>query len=160
MNPKKTLVAFFSCSGVTERVAENIAAVIGSDVYEIEPEVPYTDADLNWRDSNSRSTKEKDPSSRPAIAGSVDTKKYDVIFLGFPIWWYVAPSIIKTFVESYDFSGKTIVPFATSGGSDMGKTEEVLRKLCPTTVRWAPGKILNGNPSKADLKSWIDELIL
>ena len=121
----KRLVAYFSASGVTAKVAENLADAIGADVFEIQPEVPYTKADLNWMDKKSRSTIEmSDPTSRPAIAAKRDNMdEYDTIFVGFPIWWYVAPTIINTFLESYNLKGKTIIPFATSGGSGMGKTK-------------------------------------
>ena len=131
----KRLVTYFSASGVTAKVAENLADAIGADIFEIQPEVPYTKADLNWMDKKSRSTIEmSDPTSRPAIAAKRDNMdEYDTIFVGFPIWWYIAPTIINTFLESYDLKGKTIIPFATSGGSDMGKTNEKLpdRKQCP-----------------------------
>ena len=121
----KKLVAYFSASGVTAKVAEALAEAIGADVFEIEPKVPYTEADLNWMDKNARSTIEmNDPASRPEIAVKRDNMKdYDTIFVGFPIWWYVAPTIINTFLESYDLTGKTLIPFATSGGSDMGQDE-------------------------------------
>lgn len=121
----KRLVAYFSASGVTAKVAENLADAIGADIFEIQPEVPYTKADLNWMDKKSRSTIEmSDPTSRPGIAVKRDNMdEYDTIFVGFPIWWYIAPTIINTFLESYDLKGKTIIPFATSGGSDMGKTK-------------------------------------
>ena len=120
----KTLVAFFSASGTTKRVAEKLAAAIGSDLYEIKPAVPYTRADLNWQDKHSRSSVEmNDPSSRPELADyNANPANYDLIFLGFPIWWYTAPRIIRSFLESYDFTGKTITLFATSGGSGLGKT--------------------------------------
>ncbi len=155
----KKLVAYFSASGVTARVAKTLAEAAGADLYEIQPAQPYTSADLNWMDKQSRSTKEsKDPSIRPAIANKVDNMAdYDVIFVGFPIWWYTAPSIIKTFVESYDFSGKTLVLFATSGGSGLGKTADALQALCPSaTVR--SGKLLNGRPDQASLAAWVDSL--
>jgi len=120
----RKLVAYFSASGVTAKVAEKLSEAIGADLYAIEPEVPYTKADLDWMDKKSRSTIEmNNPASRPAIAGKRDNMNdYDTVFVGFPIWWYVAPTIINTFLESYDLTGKTIIPFATSGGSDMGKT--------------------------------------
>ncbi len=139
---KKILVAYFSCTGTTRRVAQGLAAAVGADVYEITPAVPYTRADLDWTDSSSRSSVEmKDASSRPEIAGRVDNMDdYDAVFVGFPIWWYVAPHIVDTFLESYDFSGKTVVPFATSGGSGMGRTEEVLKKCCPSAI-WGKGKV-------------------
>ncbi len=119
----RKLVAYFSASGVTAKVAEKLSEAIGADLYAIEPEVPYTKADLDWMDKKSRSTIEmNNPASRPAIAGKRDNMNdYDTVFVGFPIWWYVAPTIINTFLESYDLTGKTIIPFATSGGSDMAK---------------------------------------
>ncbi len=120
---QKSLVVYFSCSGVTKKTAELLSDVAGADLFEIRPEVPYTKADLDWMDKKSRSTVEmNDPSSRPAIADKVEhMEQYDTVYVGFPIWWYVAPTIINTFLESYDFSGKTVIPFATSGGSGMGK---------------------------------------
>lgn len=129
----KKLVAYFSASGVTKKAAEKLAKSEGADLFEIKPKVPYTKADLNWMDKKSRSTVEmKNPDLRPEIAEKLENMAdYDTVFVGFPIWWYVAPTIINTFLESYDFSGKTIVPFATSGGSGMGRTVEVLKPLCP-----------------------------
>ena len=127
---RKKLVAYFSASGVTKSVAERIAKVANADLFEIKPTTPYTNADLDWRDKTSRSSVEmSNPDSRPKIANKLDNMAdYDTVLIGFPIWWYVAPTIIDTFVESYDLSGKTIVPFATSGGSGMGKTVDVLSK--------------------------------
>lgn len=132
----RKLVAYFSASGVTAKVAETLSEAIGADIYAIEPKVPYTKADLNWMDKNSRSSVEmKNLNSRPEIAEQRDNmEEYDVIFIGFPIWWYVAPTIINTFLESYDLSGKTIIPFATSGGSDMGKTNDKLQPSCPNST--------------------------
>ena len=152
------LIAYFSCSGVTKSVAQNIANVTGGDLFEIEPKQPYTSADLNWMDKNSRSTVEmKNPNSRPEIAKTVlNMEQYDTIYVGFPIWWYVAPTIINTFIESYNLSGKTIVPFATSGGSGAGKTVEVLKKSCPD-ANWKPCKLLN-HTSKDGITSWINSL--
>ena len=157
----KKLVAFFSASGVTGNVAKALAEAAGADLYEIKPEVSYTAADLNWMDKNARSTVEmKDPSSRPAGANAdANVGDYDIVFLGFPIWWYVAPTIINTFLEQYDFTGKTIVPFATSGSSGMGKTNEKLVSSCPG-AKLLPGKMLNGNPSKQDLAAWVENLKL
>ena len=134
---KKALVAYFSCSGVTKGVAESLAEVVGADLFEIEPEEPYTDADLDWTNKQNRSTVEmNDPSSRPAIKSAVaDMSSYEVVFVGFPIWWYVAPTIINAFLESYDFAGKTIVPFCTSGGSGVGRTGEVLQRFAPIPFR-------------------------
>ena len=129
----QTLVAYFSASGVTENAAKILANAAGADLYEIKPEVPYTRADLNWMDKKSRSTVEmNDPSSRPAINGKVEhMEQYQNIFVGFPVWWYREPSIIDTFLESYDFTGKRIILFATSGGSGLGKTAEGVKKIVP-----------------------------
>lgn len=154
----KTLVAYFSAGGVTRHAAERLAAAAGAELFEIRPAVPYTRADLDWTDKNSRSSVEmRDPSSRPAIAEKLgNMNDYDTVFLGFPIWWYVAPTIIDTFLESYDFSGKTIIPFATSGGSGMGRTVEVLKPLCDGTARWLPGKMLN-RVSEQELRAFAEE---
>lgn len=156
---KKMLVAYFSASGVTAKAAKKLAEVAGADLFEIRPAVPYTSADLNWMDKKSRSSVEmNDPAFRPAIAGKMEgMEQYDVVFVGFPIWWYVAPTIINTFLESYDFSGKTIVPFATSGGSGMGKTNERLAQSCPGATL-LKGKMLNGSLSQEELKAWAQSL--
>ena len=157
----KALVAYFSASGVTAKVASKLAEAAGADLFEIKPETPYTGADLNWQDRDSRSSVEmRDVSSRPAVSGIVENMaEYDVIFLGFAIWWYVAPHIINTFLEGYDMSGKKIILFATSGGSGFGKGVVGLRDSCPgATVM--EGKLLNGNPDVNDLKSWLDGLKL
>ncbi len=140
----KTLVAYFSASGVTARAAREIAEAVGADLYEICPAEPYTDADLNWTDKKSRSTVEmNDTACRPAIAEPVaNMEQYDTVFLGFPIWWYVEPRIVDTFLESYDFSGKTVIPFATSGGSGIGKAEKSLQRHCPK-ASWKRGKLVN-----------------
>ena len=150
----KKLVAYFSVSGVTEEVAKKLAKAAEADLFEIKPEVPYTAADLDWTNKKSRSTVEmNDPASRPAIAEKLpNMADYDVVFVGFPIWWYVAPTIIDTFVESYDLTGKTVVPFATSGGSGMGRTVEVLKKLAPG-ADWKRGGVLN-RMSDAELAEW------
>ena len=155
---QKSLVVYFSCSGVTKKTAELLSDVAGADLFEIRPEVPYTKADLDWMDKKSRSSVEmSDPSSRPEIAEKIpDPADYDTVFLGFPIWWYVAPRIINTFVESYDFTGKTLVPFATSGGSGMGRTVDELRKLCPN-ANWKAGKMVNGVSDKT-LADWANTL--
>ena len=141
---KKTLVAYFSASGVTERAAKEIAGAVEADLYEILPVQPYTDADLDWTDKKSRSTAEmNDPACRPEIAGTVENmEQYDTVFIGFPIWWYVEPRIVDTFLESYDFSGKTLIPFATSGGSGIGGAEKSLREHCPK-ANWKQGKLVN-----------------
>lgn len=150
----KTLVAYFSASGTTMDVANHLARVTDSDLFAIVPANPYTSADLNWRDKQSRSTREAaDPSCRPAITSRVEhIEDYDTIFLGFPIWWYVAPAIINTFLESYDLTGKTIVLFATSGGSGMGKTASALRASAPG-AKIVDGGILN-NASNASLEKF------
>lgn len=154
----KKLVAYFSASGVTKNAAEHLAKAAGADLFEIKPAVPYTRADLDWTNKKSRSSVEmNNPDSRPEIAERFSNMEdYDTIFIGFPIWWYVAPTIIDTFVESYDFSDKTIIPFATSGGSGMGKTVEVLKALCPN-ANWKKGKILN-RISDRELESWVKGL--
>ena len=153
------LVAYFSASGTTARVAKNLAQAAGADLYEIKPAVPYTSADLNWMDKKSRSTVEmNDRSFRPPMADTdAPIAGHDTILLGFPIWWYVAPTIINTFLESYDFSGKTIVLFATSGGSGFGKTVASLAPSCPGATM-KEGRLLNGNPSQADLKKWVESV--
>ena len=153
----RTLVAYFSASGTTKRAAERLARSIGSDLYEIRPAVAYTQADLNWMDKKSRSSLEmKDPACRPALADrDAAVEQYDRIFLGFPIWWYTAPSIIHTFLESYDFSGKTIILFATSGGSGFGKTAVDLASSCPKAVI-KEGRILNALPAEDALRQWAE----
>lgn len=155
----RKLVAYFSASGVTAKVAEKLSEAIGADLYAIEPEVPYTKADLDWMDKKSRSTIEmNNPASRPAIAGKRDNMNdYDTVFVGFPIWWYVAPTIINTFLESYDLTGKTIIPFATSGGSDMGKTNEKLLPSCKG-AKLLDGKVFKASVSGADLAKWAEGL--
>lgn len=155
----KKLVAYFSASGVTGSVAKTLAEAAGADLYEIRPEVPYTRADLNWMDKKARSSVEmNDPSYRPALADKdAKVEDYDVIFLGFPIWWYVAPTIVNTFLESYDFSGKKIILFATSGGSGFGKTVERLKGSCPGAVLME-GRMMNGGLSEKTLSDWVDSL--
>ena len=157
----RKLVAYFSASGVTAKVAETLSEAIGADLYEIEPEVPYTKEDLDWMDKQSRSTIEmNDPASRPEIAAKRDNMKdYDTIFVGFPIWWYVAPTIINTFLESYDLTGKTIIPFATSGGSDIGKTNERLTPSCKG-AKLLNGKVFKHNVGHKELATWVDGLAI
>lgn len=154
----KTLVAYFSASGVTSKAASSLAAAIGADLYEIKPAVPYTNKDLNWQDKRSRSSVEmKDPSSRPELADrNVNVAAYDRIFLGFPIWWYTAPRIIQTFLESCDFTGKTIILFATSGGSGLGRTANDLAPSCPGAVI-QDGQIMRRGISAGELKRWADK---
>ncbi len=155
---KKVLVAYFSYSGTTKGFAEKIAKQTGGDLFRIQAAVPYTDADIDWTDDNSRVNKEMktNPDSRPAIAQKVDNlDRYDVVFLGFPIWWYIAPNIINTFLESHNFKGKTIVPFFTSAGSGPGETDKHLRKSIGYTVTWKPAVRVNGMNDK-ELVEWIE----
>ena len=155
----KALVAYFSATGTTKGVAEHIANGLNADIYEIVPEEPYTDADLDYNDNNSRTTIEmNDPDARPAISGSVENmEQYDIIFVGYPIWWGEAPRIVSTFMESYDFSGKKVVAFATSGGSGLGKTESILRGVCPQ-AQWVPGKRLSSGADAASVEKWVKTL--
>ena len=155
----KTLVAFFSASGVTRQVAQKLAAAAQADLYEIKPAVPYTQADLNWRDKSSRSSVEmQNLAIRPQLADTdAKIEQYDRILLGYPIWWYMAPTIINTFLESYDFSGKSIILFATSGGSGFGKSVKELSPSCPNAVI-REGRLLNGNPSEQELRQWVESL--
>lgn len=149
------LVAYFSATGTTAKVAQTLADAIGADLYEITPEVPYTSSDLNWNDKQSRSSQEmNDKSSRPAISGKVkNMAQYTTIFVGFPIWWYVAPTIINTFLEQYDLAGKTVIPFATSGGSSMGQTNAGLAPSCPG-ADLKEGKRFAAHTSAAELEKW------
>ncbi len=158
---KKVLVAYFSATGTTESVAEHIADGLNADIYEIIPEEPYTDADLNYNDNNSRSTIEmNDPTSRPAISGSMENmEQYDIVFIGYPIWWGEAPRIVSTFVESYDFSGKTVVPFCTSGGSGVGSSASNLEQLT-SGATWMEGRRLNGSDSQETVMEWVNSLDL
>lgn len=153
---KKILVAYFSAGGATASAARAVASAAGGKLYEIKPAVPYTAADLDWNDSRSRSSVEmNDEACRPAIAGELpDLGQYDAVFLGFPIWWYVEPRIVDTFLERHDFSGKTVIPFATSGGSGIAGAEERMKQLCPE-AHWLPGRLLNG----AGGASWAKSLV-
>ena len=155
----KILIAYFSASGVTARTAKEMAKAAGADLYEICPAEPYTAADLNWMDQKSRSTLEmNDPACRPAIAApAADLDQYDTVFVGFPIWWYQAPRIIETFLENYDFTGKTVIPFATSGGSGMGKTADILRTVCPA-ADILPGKRMSARESAEAVRAWLETL--
>lgn len=158
MNP---LVAYFSATGTTARAAKTLAAAVGADLYEIRPAVPYTSADLNWMDKGSRSSREmQDKQSRPALADTdAPVASHDVIFLGFPVWWYVAPTLLNTFLEAYDFTGKTIVLFATSGGSNLGQSAAGLRPSAPG-AKLVDGRMLNGRLNEAELKAWAEGLNL
>lgn len=155
----KTLVAYFSASGVTAKAAQLLAQVTDADLFEIVPEAPYTKADLNWLNPKSRSSVEmKDRACRPAIASSVaEIAQYDRVFVGFPVWWYREPSIIDTFLESYDFSGKTLIPFCTSGGSGLGKTADNFRALAPT-AKVVEGKRLTRKDTEESLRTWAASL--
>lgn len=155
----KTLIAYFSASGSTAKLANTLVQATGGDLYEIRPAVPYTSADLNWNNKSSRSSVEmNDKAARPAIAApAADVAKYDTIFVGFPIWWYEAPRIIQTFLESSDFSGKTVIPFATSGGSGLGKTVSILQKSCPA-AHVLPGKRMNASADIQELSAWVKSL--
>ena len=155
----KRLVAYFSASGVTAKVAENLADAIGADIFEIQPEVPYTKADLNWMDKKSRSTIEmQNPASRPELAGTCKSiADYDTVFVGFPILWYVAPTIVNTFLESCDLTGKTVVPFATSGGSGMGGTNKALAPSCKG-ARLLEGKVFRSSTDAQTLRKWAGTL--
>jgi flavodoxin len=155
----KTLVAYFSASGTTERVARDLAAATDADLFRIEPEVAYTRADLNWQDKRSRSSVEmSDETARPAIASAVENMgAYDTVFVGFPVWWYVEPRIIDTFLESYDFAGKTLVPFATSGGSGLGRAPQRMQSLSPGATVVAGGT-LNGRRSRTELVHWSEKM--
>ena len=158
----KNLVAFFSASGSTRKLAKNLAEILGAEIYEIKPATPYTGKDLNWNNSQSRSSVEMaNKNSRPALADK-DAKisDFDTIFLGFPIWWYVAPHIVNTFLESYDFAGKTIVIFATSGGSGFGETLNQLKPSCDNSVRWIAGQVFRGRTDKNTLSAWVKTLPL
>lgn len=155
------LVAYFSASGITSNVANDLAKAIDADIYAIRPAIAYTDADLNWMDKNSRSSLEmSDFHSRPdMIEDNFDISEYDTIFLGFPIWWYVAPTIVNTFLEKHDFSNKTIVLFATSGGSGFGKTIENIKPSVAPSTKIIEGKLFNNEPTADELKSWAESII-
>ena len=156
----RRLVAYFSCSGLTERLAKKLSSVVGGDLYRIEPAVPYSDGDLDWHNSSSRSSVEmQDKASRPEITGTLtNMDDYDVVYLGFPIWWYVAPTIINTFLESCDFSGKTVIPFATSGGSGVGETDKWLHSSCSKETKWRPAKRFSASADSAALSAWVEGL--
>lgn len=154
-----TLIAYFSASGNTARLAHTLAEAAGGSLFEIEPQEPYTAADLDWNDRASRSTREmEDPTARPAIADTVkDMKDYQTVFVGFPLWWYEAPRIIATFLEQYDLAGKTVIPFATSGGSGMGQTAAKLRPSCPQATV-LEGRVFSPHANARELERWIESL--
>ena len=156
----KKLVAYFSASGVTASLAKNLAAAIGADLFEIEPVIIYAKADLDWTNKNSRSSVEmNDKSSRPAVAKKLgNMSEYDEVFVGFPIWWYIAPTIVNNFLEGYDLAGKTIIPFATSGGSGMGETNEYLANSCKG-AKLVEGMVFRRNAGADELKKWAEEVV-
>ena len=155
----KALVAYFSASGVTAKLAKTLAKAVEGDLFEIQPEVPYTSADLDWTNQKSRSSVEmNDKAFRPPVANKVsDMAQYDTVYVGFPIWWYVAPTIINTFLEQYDLTGKTVIPFATSGSSGMGNTIEELRSSC-LGADLKPGKRFRANAGETELKAWAESI--
>jgi flavodoxin len=158
----KILVAYFSCSGETAKLAKTLAGVVKGELFRIEPAVPYTEADLDWHNSRSRSTVEmQDKKSRPALKDGGKVKgleQYDTVFVGFPIWWGVAPAVINTFLEANNFSGKTLIPFATSGGSGAGTVDNQLPALCSKDTKWKPAKRFPSDTGAAALQSWVKEL--
>ena len=156
----KVLIAYFSASGVTAKMAEKLSTVTGADLFEIKPEVPYTKADLNWMNKKSRSSIEmEDRNCRPAIASRVkNMDQYDIVFVGFPVWWYREPSIIDTFMESYDFTDKTVVPFATSGMSPVGNSGKNMQELAPG-AKVEAGKRFPNSVKESELKNWAKEWI-
>ena len=156
----KVLVAYFSASGVTKKVAEEIAKAEQAELFEILPEIPYTAEDLDWRNKQSRSTVEmQDSGCRPPVVGKVENMaQYDVVFIGFPIWWGREPSVVDTFLDAYDFAGKTIMPFCTSGGSGIGETAKRMQEIVGTAAVVKEGKRLGGTVSETDLATWESEL--
>ena len=154
----KILVAYFSATGVTARAAQKVAEATGGEVYAITPAKPYTDADLDWRDKQSRSSVEmNDPKARPVLGGErLDVSEYDVVFIGYPIWWNQAPRLINTFIESHDLKGKTVIPFATSGGSTIAGSAATLKRSYPA-LEWKEGRLLNRADEKT-LRTWIERL--
>ena len=155
----KILVAYFSCGGETAMAAKQLAQAANADLFAIKPVVPYTEADLDWNDKNSRTSREMRTLEEPAIEGRVENMDaYDTVFIGFPIWWYMAPTIINGFLKSYDFSGKTLIAFATSGSSELGKTEAVLQTKTSGETKWLPGKLIHQDMSLDDMKKWLKEL--
>jgi flavodoxin len=159
-NMKKVLITYFSCTGNTRSLAEQIAQASKAELYEIKPKIPYSSEDLNWRNNSSRSNIERnDPSSRPAISDKVENmEQYDIIFLGYPIWFGQAPNIIYTFLESYDFSGKTIIPFCTSGSSPIGSSASNLHRICSDNTTWLSGSRFTRNTSRSEIVKWIKGL--
>lgn len=158
----KILVAYFSCTGMTKNVAELIASKLGAEVFQIRPQVPYSREDLDWRNKNSRSSIEmNDLTSRPEIEEVFeDMDQYNIVFVGFPIWWYIPPTIINTFLETYNFSGKTVIPFATSGGSGYGKSDDRFKISCSEDVSFKNGKLIKWDDLNLELDQWLSHLDL
>lgn len=155
----KIMIAYFSATGKTAKLADTLAKACGGDIFEIKAKQPYTSDDLDWNDPRSRANMEmKDSFARPEIAATVDLSNYDVLFIGFPIWWYMAPRIIQTFLETQDLVQKTIIPFATSGGSDMGNTLSILKSSGAPSTIWMPGRTLRSFSDQALLKNWLDSM--
>lgn len=157
---KNNLVVYFSCTGNTEKIAKSIAENIDADTYQIIPAEEYTSSDLDYNDSNSRVSKEHDDlNSRPKISGKIENlDKYENIFIGYPIWWGEAPRIMSTFMESYDFSNKTIIPFCTSASSDIGNSADALKKICSDKAKWLDGERFSGNATNNEVDTWIKSL--
>lgn len=155
----RILVAYFSASGTTRQIARQLSECLNVDLYEIKPKIPYSADDLNWNAPDSRSSVEmRDHSSRPTITNRVENmEQYDIVFIGFPVWWYIAPTIVNTFIESHDLKGKTLVTFATSGGSGIGNCEKNLKLQYPQ-YKWAEGKLLNHGVSEAQAKEWLAQI--
>lgn len=155
-----TLIIYFSCTGNTKAAAEEIQRQTGADMFEIVPEIPYTAEDLNYNDDDSRANQEQsDDSARPAISGSIDNfDSYEIVFVGYPIWWGTLPKIVNTLLDTYDFSGKTVIPFCTSGGSGLGKTVEILRASCSPQTKWQQGKRFSSHAGSAEIKAWLDSM--
>ena len=154
---KKVLVSYFSATGRTAGLAKTIARLTGGEIFEIKPVNPYTAKDLDWTNEESRSCREmKDPECRPKILDKVkDFDSYGIVFIGFPIWWYQAPRIIETFIQEYDFSGKILIPFVTSGGSGVGKSDDILKSLCKGNPKWLSGRRMEPDESTESIKKWL-----
>ena len=157
----RMLITYFSAGGTTAAAARKLADEVHADLYEIRPETPYTAADLDWTDKGSRSTAEMtDPSARPAISGEIPAlSRYDTVLIGYPIWWGTAPRIINTFLETADLAGKTVVPFATSGGNSISKSEDLLQEQYPDQIKWHAGRLLSKSPSADEIRKWLADLI-
>jgi len=157
---KRALVTYFSASGTTKKVAQTLADATDGDLFEIAAKTPYSSADLNWHNRGSRSSVEmNNPEARPQVAAACDTADYDVIFVGYPIWWYTAPRIIQTFVEQTDLEGKTVVTFCTSGSSDIGDSTDDLARTAPRGITWVKGQRFTPKTSKRQLELWSEQYL-